>query len=126
MALDQNLSDAQVLNIIGERLSAYRLQRNLTQAQMAKESGVSKRTIERLEAGESVQLTNFLRVIRVLERLSALEQLLPELPLSPMEQLRLKGKTRQRASSSRGVSKVLPEKDMAANDTHPVWRWGHE
>ena len=110
------LSDTAVLAILGERLAHDRLQQNLTQAQLAKESGVSKRTIERLEAGESVQLTNFLRVLRVFGRINGLDSLLPPPMPSPMEQLRLQGKQRQRASSSR--------KSTAVAEPEGVWHWG--
>ncbi len=112
------LSDTAVLALLGERILHYRLQKNMTQAQLAKESGVSKRTIERVEAGESVQLTNFLRVLRVFDRLIGLDNLLPPPLPSPMEQLRLQGKKRQRASSPRNVEAIAEPKT--------AWHWGEE
>lgn len=54
-------TDAAVLAELGDRLSRRRLQRNLTQAQLAREAGVSKRTVIRLERGESSQVTNLIR-----------------------------------------------------------------
>ncbi|THD64882.1 MAG: XRE family transcriptional regulator [Phenylobacterium sp.] len=43
---------------LGRRLEAERLAQDLTQAQLATQAGVSKRTVERLENGESSTLSN--------------------------------------------------------------------
>jgi len=91
-------TDESILTDIGARLSAARLSRNLTQAQLARSAGVSKRTIERLEAGQSAQLTSFIRVLRALDLLAGLELLLPPPQPSPMDLLRRAGKTPRRAS----------------------------
>ena len=81
--------DAAALLELGRRLTRSRLDRNLTQAALAREAGVSKRTVERLEAGESTQLGNLLRVLRALGLLGRLDSLVPDSPPSPVEQLRL-------------------------------------
>lgn len=99
--ISQSLHELGALRLIGERISRQRLERNLTQAELATQAGVSKRTIERLEAGESTQLSNFLRILRALHLLDGIDILLPELPPSPIDQLKLKGRQRQRASSAR-------------------------
>lgn len=111
----QSLQEAGALKLIGERISRRRLERNLTQAELSTNAGVSKRTVERLEAGESTQLSNFLRILRALDLLDGLEALLPELPPSPIDRLRLKGRQRQRASSTRE-----PETQARA------WTWKDE
>ncbi|MEZ5462356.1 helix-turn-helix transcriptional regulator [Dokdonella sp.] len=98
---EQSLQESGALALIGERISRRRLENNLTQAELATNAGVSKRTVERLEAGESTQLSNFLRILRALDLLDGLEALLPAVPPSPIDQLKLKGRQRQRASSSR-------------------------
>jgi putative transcriptional regulator len=51
MKINAHLTDEAVLRELGERLSAARVSRNLTQAHVAEEAGISKRTLERLEAG---------------------------------------------------------------------------
>jgi transcriptional regulator with XRE-family HTH domain len=114
MILPEHLLETGALNLIGERVSRHRLERNLTQAELASAAGVSKRTIERLEAGESTQLSNFLRILRALDLLDGIDQLISEPPPSPLEQLRLKGRQRQRASSTR-------EPEPPA-----IWKWGDE
>jgi hypothetical protein len=54
--------------------------------------------VERLEAGESTQLSSLIRILRALGLLDRFEALVPEPLPSPIEQLQLQGKQRQRAS----------------------------
>jgi len=60
-----------VLNEVGARLTQQRLQARLTQAGLAEKAGVSKRTIERIEAGSSIQLSTMLQVLRVFKLLES-------------------------------------------------------
>lgn len=113
--LSTTYTDEAILAAIGDRLGAARLSRNLTQAALARDAGVSKRTVERMEAGESVQLTSFLRVLRALELLEGLEALLPPARPGPMELLRAGGQPRQRASGGEPVGR-----------SGGPWRWGDE
>ena len=71
---------------LGRRLARVRLERNLTQAQLAEQAGVSKSTVERLESGSvATQLSGFIRVCRVLDVIERFEMLVPESMLSPIE-----------------------------------------
>ena len=97
--MDQRTDEA-VLAELGARLSSVRLSRNLTQAQLAQDAGVSKRTVERIEAGQSAQLTSFIRILRTLDLLDGLELLLPPPRPGPMDLLRRAGKPPQRATGS--------------------------
>ena len=106
--------DEAVLAELGGRLARIRLDANLTQADLAHEAGVSKRTIERLEAGESTQLGNLLRVLRALDLLGRLDALVPEALPSPVQQLRLEGRPRERARPTASRPKAKP------------WSWGDE
>ncbi|MEJ2539935.1 MAG: helix-turn-helix domain-containing protein [Gemmatimonadota bacterium] len=106
-------TDRAVLSEVAARLNAARLSRDLTQAELAHEAGVSKRTVERLEAGESTQLTSFIRVLRALDLLERLEALLPEARPGPMDLLRREGQAPQRASGRRTPP---PE----------PWTWGED
>ena len=118
MKFENLLSDEAVLTEMGQRLVAARLDRRLTQAQLAKVAGVSKRTVERLEDGGSAQLTNLVRCLRALDRLEGLERLLPESPVNPLDLLK---QTKARRSRVRGSSVTgLAETDGAA------WVWGDE
>ncbi len=114
MKISPHLSDQAILQELGERLSAIRIERNLTQAALSDQAGVSKRTIERLESGEvAIQLSSFVRVCRVLGVLERFETLVPEPGPSPMAQLKMQGRKRQRATGK----EVAP-------DTSKPWTWG--
>lgn len=84
---------------LGRRIEALRLGRNVQQAQLAAEAGVSRRTITRLESGQSVSLDTLLRVMRALGLSSRLATLLPEPSVQPVERVRSKSKERKRASA---------------------------
>jgi len=114
MKITEQNTDLAILAELAERLSATRLRENLTQAELAAQAGVSKRTIERMEKGESVQLTNFIRVLRALDLAGKLDSLVPEPGLSPIAQLESKGRERRRASSSR----------KREEDSGETWTWG--
>lgn len=90
--------DETILIELGARLSAARLSRNLTQSELARAAGVSKRTVERMEAGHSAQLTSFIRVLRALDLLPGLENVLPGPEPTPMDLLRRGGHAPKRAS----------------------------
>lgn len=101
MKLETLQADGVVLAELGRRLARCRLNAGIIQAALAYEAGISKRTLERIEAGGSVQLTNFVRLLRVLGLLENLEALVPPDEPGPMDLLRMKGKRRRRASSPR-------------------------
>jgi transcriptional regulator with XRE-family HTH domain len=117
MEIDAQHSDAAVLAELGARLTQARLRRNLTQQQLATAAGVAKRTIERIEAGQSNQFSNFIRVLRVLDAVEGLNALLPEPPPSPIAQLDHHNNRRQRASSR-------ASKPAGKRATKRPWAWG--
>lgn len=101
MVIEHHTSDDAVLAHMGQRLAALRLSRQMTQAQLADTAGVSKRTVERLENGESVQMTSFVRCLRALGSLNRIEQMLPEIPVNPILLLERQGKQPQRIRKAR-------------------------
>jgi transcriptional regulator with XRE-family HTH domain len=115
-APEESLSDEATLRLLGERLARQRVESRLTQAQLAAATGVSKRTIERVEAGRGCDLTTLVRVLRVLKLSDGLNTLIPPLPPSPIEQLKLHGKQRQRVCTARKTAGAARE----------PWRWAGE
>jgi len=108
MNITQQATDEAVLSELGGRLAQVRLERNLTQAQLAGQAGVSKRTVERLESGAvATQLSGFIRVCRALNLIERFDLLIPETAPSPMAQLRLRGRKRRRASATKAVAKAV-------------------
>ena len=114
MKITQQLTDQAILRELGQRLATARIESNLTQAALAEQAGVAKRTVERLESGEvATQLSGFLRVCRALGLLERFEAMLPEPVPGPMAQLKQQGRKRQRATGKKARS-GKPKK----------WTWG--
>ncbi|MGA9575145.1 MAG: helix-turn-helix domain-containing protein [Lysobacterales bacterium] len=99
------MTDDAVLSELGERLAARRIDLQMTQANLADQAGIAKRTLERMEAGHSSQLSSLIRVLRVLDVLPGLDKLVPETGPRPMDLLKRQGKPRQRASGKRSSKK---------------------
>lgn len=99
--ITNGMTDDAVLHELGNRLARLRLERNLTQQALAYEAGVSSRTISLIETGRSATLGSLVRILRALESLDALNQMLPPRGPSPIEELERAGKPRQRASQPR-------------------------
>jgi putative transcriptional regulator len=102
----ENQNGAATLEELGLRLAQARLDRNLTQEDLADAAAVSKRTVERLETGQSVQLSNLVRVLGALDLSRNLAQLVPPVGARPIEQLKHQGKARRRASPAKQISAI--------------------
>jgi transcriptional regulator with XRE-family HTH domain len=114
MEIRSEFTDELILQELGERLARTRLEGDLTQAQLANRAGISKRTLERLESGAaSTQLTTFIRICRALGLVPRFDAFVPQPVASPMEQVKLQGRKRKRASGTR-VEKTARKK----------WTWG--
>lgn len=115
MKITEGLTDNTILAEIGQRIARRRLALQYTQATLAEQAGVGKRTVERIEAGGSAQTSTLIRILRVLDLLSSLDHFIPETGPRPMDLLKHKGKTRQRAST-RPPSKASDK----------PWTWGDD
>ena len=104
------------LDRLSSRLVKHRLNRNLTQAELARAAGISTRTLARLESGEPIQLESFLRVLTALGLGDGLDRLVPDVPDSPIQQLERAGRVRKRATGRRA---------LRSEETEP-WSWGEE
>ena len=85
-----------VLMRIGQRIKETRIRQHITQEELATASGVSPLTVANIEKGKSVSLLLFISVLRSLGLLENLEQLVPEIRVSPIELKKLQGKKRYR------------------------------
>ena len=115
MKISNLISDDAVLSEIGKRVARRRLDLQFTQAEVAEQAGVAKRTLERIEAGASAQMSSIIRVFRVLDLMFGLDRLIPDPGLRPMDLLKRKGKVRQRASRSRH-----------SGQSDKAWSWDDE
>ena len=111
-------SDA-IINALFERIEEIRLGRNISQASLAKEAGVSRSTITRLARGQSISVDSFVRIMQALGLADHLAALLPNPNVRPVERIRLDGTERRRASSKRKVAGNWTWKDEANGKGDP-------
>ncbi|MBU3948574.1 MAG: helix-turn-helix domain-containing protein [Proteobacteria bacterium] len=95
-----------------KRLESIRLSRNITQAQLAEEAGVSLRTIGRLEKGQGVSMDTFIRILMALSIQQNLEALLPDPSVRPIERVGMSAGERQRARPAKAIDELSS------------WSWG--
>lgn len=115
MKIISTLTDKAILLEVGKRITRRRLEYQLTQAVLARQAGIAKRTLERVEAGETAQMTTVIRIFRVLDLLPQLDQMLPDSKPGPLEVMKRKGKARKRASSQ-----------QRKPATEEPWTWGDD
>jgi len=95
------MSDIALLEMVGSRLKTRRLNRNLTQREVAERAGIDRTTVGEIERGASSSTMTLVRILRVLDSLDDLDTFLPDPGPSPLQLAKLQGKTRQRASRPR-------------------------
>lgn len=88
-----------IAEVVGLRLKRARLNRDMTQVEVADRAWVSKRTVLKAEKGD-VRMADLIAILQALEMLDEIDSFLPEPPLSPIELLKLRGKIRKRASGN--------------------------
>ncbi len=98
-----------VMKELGERIQDLRISEAMTQEDLADRSGLSLKTVARIEKGENTGIFNLLNVLRALGVLSNIEVLLPEKRVAPNE-LREMGKKRQRVSARQKLNDRIPFK----------------
>jgi transcriptional regulator with XRE-family HTH domain len=95
------MPEISMLEELGARAQQYRVGLNRTQAELATDAGVSQRTIERFEAGSSVQLDKLLRILRAMKLTENLDQLIPETSIRPIQLAGARAETRKRSYKKR-------------------------
>lgn len=109
----KNMSIYAITHELGERIRQARLNRNLTQAELADKTGLSIKAIVNTEKGKS-KLDTFVAVLVALDIAEQLNLFLPVQEISPIQLAKLKGKKRQRASKS-------SPKTVATNEGSEQW-----
>ena len=74
----------ELVQLLGQRFKDYRMRSNLTQKEVAEQSGVTINTIHKFENGlvPNLSISTFLRLLKAIDCLNGIEELLPELPES--------------------------------------------
>ncbi len=105
-----------VMKEMGKRLRTFRINLPMTQEELAHESDLSLRTIQRMEKGESVQTESLIRVLRTMGILANMESLIPAEEARPSDLFSM-GKKRQRALSPKHRIQKKPSEN---------WTWGED
>ena len=119
----QNTPDT--LLIIGRRLRARRLQRDMTQKNLASRAGVSTSAVKRIEKGKGSSLDTFLRIIAALGWGDTVLHAMPEPEPTPSELVEharrssFKSLRRQRASGA-------GRPGVASSNPPSPWQWGDQ
>ena len=110
------LSNRQFLEKVGQALKVKRIQRNLSQYDLAVASGVSHASIARFECGKgNPSLQNLLLLMRPLGMLNFFTSMFQEPEASPA----------LLAQSTTQKTKMRVRKPMMLkNKTHKTWTWG--
>ena len=116
------LADDALLSELGSRVRAQRIRAQLTQAELAEQAGIGKRTLERLEDGGRTEVLTLVRVLRVLDGLEGFEPLLPATGPGPIAKLKARGGTPKRVRHARNAG----AKDKDGGDEDGGWSWGED
>ena len=78
-------STPELVRLLGSRFKDYRMRCNLTQKEVAEQSGIGLTTIHKFENGTAgnLSLSTFILLLRVVGQVNTLDDVLPELPESP-------------------------------------------
>ena len=91
------MTDAEILREIGQRLRYYRLQQNLSIADVAAWAGVNPNTVANAECGKNSRLTTVVRLLRVYGRIESVNAFLTPPQISPLQVASRQGRARKRA-----------------------------
>ena len=98
----ESRSDAALLLMLGEFIKETRMQQGKTQLQLAREAGINRGTLVKLEQGHGANLLSFIQVLRSLQVLQTLQALEFRRQISPLLLAEAEVKLRKRASKNKG------------------------
>lgn len=96
---------------LGQKIKIYRIMNEMSQQDLEDKSGVSKRSISRLEQGESVQVDNLFKILLVLGLGDNIDLLVPDQTKRPSYYLK------ETENQPKRVRKKTEKKDF---------KWGDE
>ncbi len=97
-----SLSDHTIIKELGRRIKQIRLKKNISQQTLSEKTGIHRVTISKIENGQQVSLLSFVQLLRGLDELERLDNIIPDETISPLQLAKLKGKKRKRASKNTG------------------------
>ena len=82
--ITQTMANPEIIAELGRRFKEYRLTYRLTQKEVAEKAGVCLVTLRQFENGKAynINMGNFLALLRVVDCLEQMDDLLPQIPVS--------------------------------------------
>lgn len=90
------MTDSALIAQIGAFVKHSRIQKNLTQAQLAERAGLNRWTLSQMENGESVTLASLIQIMRALDSLHVFKDFEVVKEISPLDYLNLNKKQKER------------------------------
>lgn len=97
------MSDSAIAEHIAAYLKNARLEQNKTQAELAQEAGLTRRTVSSIETGTktNISILTLIQLLRALNCLHVLNNFKITNQISPLELARIEQEKRKRASSDK-------------------------
>ncbi len=95
-----SMTDANIVEAIGQFVKQKRLQTNRTQSQLAKDAGLNPYTVSQIENGGSVTLSTLIQLLRALDVLYVLDNFKTIEEISPIQYAKMQKNKRQRARNN--------------------------
>ncbi|MDP1930223.1 MAG: helix-turn-helix transcriptional regulator [Gammaproteobacteria bacterium] len=102
---------------VGDRIATARLQRNITQGELAEQSGIAIRTLRRLEAGQGGSIDTLIRLLQALGAAHSLDLMLPESSVSPMAAIQ------KNRSGRGGMTRSRQRARKKVKEPTSAWSW---
>ena len=77
----------EIVSMLGKRFKDYRIGMDMTQQEVSDKSGVNIVTIRKFENGQlhNITMGTFIELLRAIDFMQGLDEVLPEIPISPYE-----------------------------------------
>jgi len=96
-----SLSDREIAEDIGEKIRKIRLKNNIARSELQRITGVHMKTVGDAEGGKNITMTTLISVLRGLNALHLIQDLVEDEPLSPVSMAKNRGTVRERATGGR-------------------------
>jgi len=107
------INDDDIIKELARRYEKMRIYKELSDEDVSKNGGVSRDAIYRMKRGENISLVNFIRILRGLSELDALENVIKEVQELSLKDMYYKKKVKKR------IFKKTKDKNKS-------FKWGDE
>jgi transcriptional regulator with XRE-family HTH domain len=105
------MADPEIVREICRSIKQIRINKNISQQEIADTAGLDRTTISRMESGRAVNLLTLVQVLRALDRLDLFDVFKTQEVVSPIKLLKEQEKKRKRAGKSENVVREVPKED---------------